>query len=163
MKRLEPLGILLAAGLVVLMAVLVLQRATAADAAGDALADAPVELGAEVATDFFTLDHRTLDDDTARVLALATGEFEAQYRKQTETLTASVRDRELVLTASVPDGGAALEYLTGDQAWVLVSVDVHTEGKDGYVDDGRYRTRVVLRRDESSARGWFVSRLEQVG
>ena len=121
---------------------------------------APVAVAEEVASDFFSLDHRTLAEDMDKVLSRATGEFEAQYEKQSADLRKAVRQKKLVLTARVPDDGAAVEYLNEDSAWVLVSVDVHTESAGQAAQDSRYRTRVVL--DRAGDR-WLVSRLERVG
>ena len=143
----------------VLVGVLAVQRWQ--DRAGDTLADAPVDVGADIASDFFTLDYRTLEADSAKVLDRATGEFKAQYRTESSSLQASVKEKQLVLTASVPESGSALEYLAGDEAWVLVAVDVHTEGAGGLSEETRYRTRVVLERSEDDE--WLVARLEQVG
>ncbi len=121
---------------------------------------APVDVAEEVARDFFSLDHRTLADDMDKVLSRATGEFEAQYEKQSADLRRAVRQKKLVLTARVPDDGAAVEHLGKDSAWVLVSVDVHTESAGATAQDSRYRTRVVLDHDGDR---WLVSRLERVG
>jgi Mce-associated membrane protein len=121
---------------------------------------APVDVAEDVSRDFFSLDHRTLKADMDKVLSRATGEFEAQYQKQSAGLRKAVQQKKLVLTARVPDDGAAVEYLGEDSAWVLVSVDVHTESAGASPEDSRYRTRVVL--DKSGDR-WLVSRLERVG
>jgi len=144
--------------LIAVVAVLSVQRWQ--DRTAARLEDAPASVGEAAARDFFTLDHRTIDEDIARVRASATGEFAAQYEEQAAELQQSVREKQLVLTATVPESGTALEYLGDDQAWVLVSVDVHTVGAGGVSDDGRYRTRVVLERVDDR---WLVSRLEQVG
>ncbi len=121
---------------------------------------APVDVAEDVARDFFSLDHRTLKADMDKVLSRATGEFEAQYEKQSADLRAAVEQKKLVLTARVADDGAAVEYLGEDSAWVLVSVDVHTESSGAPAQDSRYRTRVVLDRNGDR---WLVSRLERVG
>ena len=121
---------------------------------------APVDVAEGVARDFFSLDHRTLKADMDKVLSRATGEFEAQYEKQSADLRKAVQQKKLVLTARVPDDGAAVEYLGRDSAWVLVSVDVHTESAGASPQDSRYRTRVVLDKDGGR---WLVSRFERVG
>ena len=95
-----------------------------------------------------------------KVRSRATGEFEEQYEKQSADLRKAVQQKKLVLTARVPDDGAAVEYLGKDSAWVLVSVDVHTESAGSSPEDSRYRTRVVLDKDGDD---WLVSRLERVG
>jgi hypothetical protein len=124
------------------------------------LDQAPVDVAEDVSRDFFSLDHRTLAADMDKVRSRATGEFEAQYEKQSAGLRRAVQQKKLVLTARVPDDGAAVEYLGEDSAWVLVSVDVHTESAGSSPEDSRYRTRVVL--DKQGDR-WLVSRLERVG
>ncbi|WP_370248963.1 hypothetical protein [Nocardioides sp.] len=130
-----------------------------APARGD-LAAQPTDVAVTAARDFFTLDHRTLEDDLARVAAQATGEFAAQYARQREELARSVREGRLVITADVPESGVAVEHATADEVWVLVAVDVHTEPEG---TDSRYRTRVVLVPAPEGAAGWRVARLEQVG
>ena len=130
------------------------------DRQGADLDRAPVEVAEKVARDFFSLDHRTLEKDMDKVRSRATGEFEAQYEKQSADLRKAVEQKKLVLTARVPDDGSAVEYLGEDSAWVLVSVDVHTESASAAPQDSRYRTRVVLDRDGDD---WLVSRLERVG
>lgn len=124
------------------------------------LDDAPVSVGEEAAQQFFSLDHRTLDEDIDEVLSSATGDFEQQYEKESADLRKAVVDQRLVLTATVPESGAAVEYLGDDEAWILVSVDVHTESRGGTPQDSRYRTRVVLEKTDDR---WLVARLEQVG
>lgn len=128
--------------------------------APDPLAEAPVGVAGAAARDFFTLDYRHVDDDIARVQRRATGAFAREYRTQSEQLRANVLDKHLVLTASVPSGGAAVEHLGADEVWVLVPVDVRTTADGKPQGDQRYRTRVVLDRVGD---GWRISRLEQVG
>ncbi|WP_183094171.1 hypothetical protein [Nocardioides stalactiti] len=125
------------------------------------VADAPTEVAVTTARDFFTLDHRTIEEDMERVLASATGEFEQQYEKQSADLRKAVESKKLVLTAGVTDNGTAVEYLGEDEAWVLVSVDVRTEADGTAGEDTRYRTRLVLTRSDDDT--WRVSRFEQVG
>ncbi|KAA1421917.1 hypothetical protein F0U44_06525 [Nocardioides humilatus] len=152
-----------AVALVLVVALVVLVVLTVQHAQGDeppGLTDAPVDVGEHAAEQFFTLDHRSLDDDIEAMLAMATGDFEAQYEKQSAALRRAVASKKLVLSASVPESGTAVEYFTDREAWVLVAVDVHTESGGEAIDDTRYRTRVVL----SKVGGhWLVSRLEQVG
>ncbi len=124
------------------------------------LADVPVEVAQDAARNFFTLDHRTLDDDIDRVLAMATGDFLEQYESQSADLRETVAEKLLAISATVPEIGTAVEHVADDEVWVLVPVDVHTEQDGAPTEDVRYRTRVVLTRADD---GWLVSRLEQVG
>lgn len=117
----------------------------------------------QVATNFFTLDHTTVEEDIAAVSALATGDFADAYAAQAETLTTDVRSRELVVTATLPEDGTAVESLTADAASVLVSVDAtSTPGKGAGAGESQmtlYRVRVTLTR---TGDGWLASRLDQV-
>jgi len=124
------------------------------------LADVPVEVAQDAARTFFTLDHRTLDEDIDRVLAMASGDFLEQYESQSADLRETVAEKRLVITATLPETGTAVEHVGDGEVWVLVPVDVRTEQDGGEPDDVRYRTRVVLTRGDD---GWLVSRLEQVG
>lgn len=150
-----------AAGLVVALVVLTVlgvQRWTGREDLS--LADAPVSRGEAVARGFFTLDYRSIDADLARVDDAATGDFKAQYAKRSAQLRTAVTSKKLVLTASVPESGTAVEYYDGHEAWVLVAVDVHTESAGSAALDDRHRIRAVLVKHGNR---WLVSRLEQVG
>lgn len=117
----------------------------------------------QVATNFFMLDHASIDDDIAAVSALATGDFAEAYAQQAPALKADVTKRELVVTAQLPEDGTAVESLADDVASVLVSVDAtSTPGKGS--DAGKsqltlYRVRVTLTRTDGA---WLASRLDQV-
>ena len=104
--------------------------------------------------DYSSVAYFYLDRPTTDLPALSPVEA------RTADLRKAVQQKKLVLTARVPDDGAAVEYLGKDSAWVLVSVDVHTESAGSSPEDSRYRTRVVLDKDGDD---WLVSRLERVG
>lgn len=151
-------GVALLVAAVVVVGLAVLDRSRD-DAAAD-LGEVPVEVAEVAARNFFTLSHRTLDDDIERVLATATGDFRRQYESQSADLAETVTSKRLVITATVPQTGTAVEHVDADEVWVLVPVDVRTEQDGAPTDDVRYRTRVVL---SSTDAGWLISRLEQVG
>jgi len=111
------------------------------------------------AISFFSLDYRHAEDDVDRVLSQATGDFKKQYAEKRDEVVAGVEDKQLVVTATVPDDGVALEFLADDEAKVLVAVDVNTKSPDG-AEDARYRTRVELARVDGR---WLVAGVEQVG
>lgn len=111
------------------------------------------------AINFFSLDHRHIDDDLDRVLALSTGEFKQQYAQQRERVKDGVTKQKLIVSATVPDGATAVEYQHDDAAKVLVAVDATTKGKTES-ETNRYRVRVALRRVEDR---WLVSEINQVG
>lgn len=126
--------------------------------------DAAILVAARLgATSFFSLDYRHADADVDRVLAVATGTFKSQYAAQRKQIVDGVTAKKLVVVATIPLDGVALEYRDPAHAQVLVSVDVNTTGATGGTGAGttsRYRARVLL--TEVGTR-WLVSGLNQVG
>lgn len=126
----------------------------------DHLDDGAVAVAREEASNFFSLDHRTAQKDVDRVLSLATGTFKKEYAAKADEVVAGVKKKRLVVDATVPEQGSAVEYLHGDRAQVLVAVDVTTTLASGTPEESHYRTRVKLSRVDGV---WLVSGLEQVG
>lgn len=122
--------------------------------------DSAAAVARQQTVNFFSLDHRHVDADVDRVLALATGKFKQQYAKQRERVVQGVGKQKLVVTAKVPDGGTALEYQHGDHAQVLVAVDATSRGKAGSEPKvNRYRVRLELQRVDGE---WLVADITQV-
>ena len=119
-----------------------------------------VAVAREQARNFFSLDYRHADKDVDRVLALATGKFKKEYAASRKDVVAAVEKKKLVVSATVPKDGAAVEYLHGDSAQVLVAADVTTQNSAGASDEVRYRTRIELDRVDGT---WLVSGVNQVG
>lgn len=109
---------------------------------------------------FFSLDYRHADADVDHVLALATGKFKTDYAARRKEVVDGVVKKKLVVTATVLQDGAALEYLQGNHGQVLVAVDVTTTTSNGASTVNRYRARVFLTRVKDR---WLVSDLNQVG
>lgn len=109
---------------------------------------------------FFSLDHRHVDADLDRVLALSTGRFRQQYSDQRKRVAKGVRNQKLSVTAVVPDNGAALEYQHGNRAQVLVGVDVTSKKPGAESKTNRYRVRLELQRIDSQ---WLVAKINQAG
>lgn len=108
---------------------------------------------------FFNLDHRTAEADVAEVLALATGQFKAEYEANQQRIVDQVKEKKLLAVASIPVSGVALESFTGERAQVLVVVDV--DRRIGSKSDRlRNRCRIVV---EKVGGQWLVSALNQVG
>lgn len=120
----------------------------------------PLVAARQGAADFFSVDYRHADRDIDRVLARATKPFKQEYAAKRSELTRQIVARKVVLTAAVPDDGAALEYLHGDRARVLVAVDVTTKVGASGAEQSRYRTRVGLSRVGDS---WLINAVNQVG
>ncbi len=108
---------------------------------------------------FATLDYRTVEEDTARVKAGATGEFLASYTKSLGDLRTLVVDNKS--TSSVERAEAALVTGDHDSAQVIVGVVAPTTNSN--VPDGEkktYRMKLGLREVGGT---WKVERLEFVG
>ncbi|MBO0841695.1 MAG: hypothetical protein J2O46_00805 [Nocardioides sp.] len=114
----------------------------------------------QTATDFFSLSYQHPAKDVDAVLALSTGSFKKQYAAKRSDIVDSVTKNKLVVKATVPGDGAALEYLAKRSAQVLVAVDVHSTSNSD-ASDSRYRTRIKLAKQDDG--DWLVSGLEQVG
>lgn len=110
------------------------------------------------ATAYFTLDYRTVDADLRRMRALGTPGFAADYDREAPALARRVTRQRIVLSAAVPAGGVATEYLTADLAQVIVAVDVTTRRSDSS-RTSPYRTRVTLERADDA---WLVSAIDEV-
>jgi Mce-associated membrane protein len=115
-------------------------------------------VAAQEARNFFTLNHTSVERDVDRVLALATGEFKKEYASRRKVIVQDVRARKLQVVATLPANAAAVEYLSGSQARVLVAVDAHTRTSGESVGK-RFRSRVTLRKVDGA---WLVAKFEQV-
>ena len=112
------------------------------------------------AKNFFSLDYRHADADVDRVLALSTGKFKKEYASRRKEVIAGVTSKKLVVTASIPREGAAVELVDGNHGQVLVAVDVSTGTVTGPTTQNRYRARILLTRLDGR---WLVSDVNQVG
>lgn len=119
-----------------------------------------VAVARQEAQNFFSLDYHHPDADLDRVLSLAADPFKKQYSDQRAAVKNSLVDKKLVVTATVPDDGAAVEYQHGDTAQVLVAVDAKTATDSGGTDDNRYRARINLAKTNGT---WLVTGVNQVG
>lgn len=135
--------------------VLVIDRRDAND-----LDQGAVEVARQQAKNFFSLDYRHTDADIKALMDLATDEFQEKYAVKQDELVAAIRKNKVVETATVPEDGAAVEYLSGDRAQVLVAVDVTIASGSRGSEHSRPRTRIKLERIDGV---WLVSAIDQVG
>jgi Mce-associated membrane protein len=112
------------------------------------------------AKNFFSLDYRHADQDVEKVLALSTGKFKKDYASRRKEVVDGVVKKKLVVTATIPADGAAVELIDGDRGQVLVAVDVTTGPVGGASTENRYRTRIFVTKVHGR---WLVSDLNQVG
>lgn len=148
------------AGLVITILVLRGDDQDDAGSTSGALADAGALVAArQQALAFFSLDYRKAEANVDAVLALATGAFKQEYAASKDQVVAQVKEKKLVATATIPEGGVAVEFATPTQARILVVVDVdRTIGTQ--VDRLRNRSRILLERVDGR---WLVSGVNQVG
>ena len=116
-----------------------------------------LQAATERTTELTSYDHRTLDADTARVLATATGEFKADYTATSAQLRPAFVSTQAVATAKVVAAG--LESASADRAVAIVAVDqvITTRGMSSRTE--RNRLRMTLVRPD---RTWLVERVERL-
>ena len=142
----------LAAGVVVGRRV-VAQRAAAA--AGEDAVAAASQLG----VNFTTLDYRTFDRDSQRVLQGATGTFKKEFAAQTGELQQLVTTNKAVSRGKVIKAG--LVSHDADSARVLLVVDADVTNTSATTPVARhYRMQVDLTR---SGEQWLTDQLQFVG
>jgi hypothetical protein len=108
---------------------------------------------------FFSLDPSKVASQVDTVLSLATGSFKSEYAAKKAEVVRNVAAKQLVVTASVPDGGVALEKFRDAGSDVLVAVDVSSKQGAAAAATIHYRLRLTLTRTGST---WRTSALEQL-
>lgn len=103
-----------------------------------------VRTATAIGTAYYSLDHRRISADVDRVLAFATGQFAREYGEQRSTVVTRATKRKLVVVARVPDGGAAIERYSADEATVLVAVDFQSRAGGAAPQGGEARLRITL-------------------
>lgn len=123
--------------------------------------DAGMLVAAQVeARNSFSLDYRHAEKDVDEVLALATGKFKREYAARSKALVDGVTKKKVVISATIPEDGAAVELVNGDHGQVLVAVDVSSGPVGGATRQDRLSTRIFLTKVGGR---WLVSDLKQVG
>ena len=146
---------------VVLLALVAWPTVLVIDRRGDDdLDQGAVEVARQQAKNFFSLDYRHVDDDIEALLELATDDFRTKYAAKQDKLVDAIVKNKVVETATVPEDGAAVEYLSDDRAQVLVAVDVTIASGSRGSERSRPRTRIKLSRVDGE---WLVSDIDQVG
>lgn len=125
------------------------------DAAGQAAVAAATQLG----VDFTTLDYRTFDRDSGRVLDAATGTFKKEFAAQSSELKELVASNKAVSKGTVVKAG--LVSHDADSARVLLVVDADVTNTAATTAVPRhYRMQVDLSR---SGGRWLTDQLQFVG
>lgn len=107
---------------------------------------------------FTTLDHRTVEEDTARVLAGATGSFKRQFEASLDQLTELATQNESVSKGEVLSAGVV--SVDADSARVVVVADSTVSNVNSPSPQPRhYRIQMDLVRHGDA---WLASDLEFV-
>ncbi|KQV74498.1 hypothetical protein ASC61_05495 [Aeromicrobium sp. Root344] len=109
---------------------------------------------------FLTVDHKKMDELTARVLDGATGTFKKQYQSSVKSLKETAVAQESISKGSV--GEIGLGEVDPDAATVFVAAGskVQNKGTNGKVEDRSWRIKLsMVKKDDR----WLVSQLEFVG
>lgn len=118
-----------------------------------------LEAARAAAISLTTYDHRTLDEDFARVAGQATGPFQEEYAKTSAELRPALEQSQAVATAEVPAVG--IESLSTDPVEVVLVVAVdQTITTAGAAPRTEYnRIRMTLRRTDEA---WLVADVERL-
>lgn len=125
----------------------------------DQLRREALEAARAAAISLTTYDHRTLDEDFARVAGQATGPFKEEYAKTSAQLRPALEQSQAVATAEVPAVG--VEKLSTDPVEVVLVVAVdQTITTAGAPPRTEYnRIRMTLRRTDEA---WLVAGVERL-
>ena len=143
----SPRRIAVAAGLIGVLAVGGLcgwlgLRAVQAQAVDDQHA-AFIQVARQGATNLTTIDHAEAEADVARILDSATGTFYDDFSARAEPFIDVVKKAQSTSQGSVLSAG--LESVSGDEAQVLVAVNVTTTTADGTEQQPRsWRMRISV-------------------
>jgi len=109
---------------------------------------------------FLSVDHKKMDELTARVLEGATGTFKKQYESSVKSLKDTAIAQESISKGSVNEIG--LSEVDSDAATVFVAAasKVQNKGTKGKVEDRAWRIKLSMVKQDSR---WLVSQLEFVG
>ena len=101
-------------------------------------------MGRQVAVDLTTVDHNRVDADVARILDATTGAFRDDFQKRAQPFIDVVKSSQSTSVGTVVESG--LESVQGDQAVVLVAVQVTTSSSSTGGDQPRrgWRLRIGL-------------------
>ena len=120
---------------------------------------AVLRAGRQFAVSFFTYDYRKIDDYLHRVEAASTGAFRADFISKEKTLKTVVAQLKTVASGQVPDTGAGIGELRGDNAVVLVAANFNASNAVTKNGQRRYRMKLALQRIKGV---WLVSDFQQV-
>ncbi len=114
----------------------------------------------EATVAFLTVDHKRMDELSARVLDGATGEFKKQYQSSLKSLKDATVSQESVSTGKVAEIGLGEVDSDSASVFVAASSKVQNKGTKGKVEDRNWRMKLTMSKQGDR---WLVSQLEFVG
>lgn len=118
-----------------------------------------LEAARAAAVSLTTYDHRTLDEDFARVAGQSTDEFAAEYAETSAQLRPALEQSQAVATAEVPAVGVESVSTEPPEVTVVVAVDqtITTAGAQPRTEYNRIR--MTLRRTDDA---WLIADVERL-
>jgi hypothetical protein len=120
---------------------------------------AVVRAARQFTVSFFTYDYRKIDTYLRRIEAASTGAFRKDFVSKESTLKTVVTQLKTVATGEVPDNGAGLFQLNGDNATVLVAANLNATNAVTKNGQQRYRVKIALQLVKGT---WLVTNLDEV-
>jgi Mce-associated membrane protein len=120
---------------------------------------AVVRAARQFTVSFFTYDYRKLPVYFQRIEAASSGAFRKDFVSKESTLKTVVTQLKTVATGQVPDSGAGLFQLNGDNATVLVAANLNASNAVTKNGQQRYRVKIALQRIKGV---WLVTNFDEV-
>lgn len=117
-----------------------------------------LDVGRQTALNLTNIDHTRAEADVQRILDSATGAFHDDFERRSPSFIEVVRNAQASSQGTITE--AALESLSGDEALVLVAVNVDTSNAAAEEQDLRaWRMRLTVQKTDDAAK---VSNVEFV-
>jgi hypothetical protein len=120
---------------------------------------AVVRAARQFTVSFFTYDYRKIDPYFRRIEAASSGAFRQDFVSKEKTLQTVVTQLKTVATGQVPDAGAGLSQLNGNNATALIAANFNASNAVTKNGQKRYRVKITLQRVKGV---WLVTNFDQV-
>jgi hypothetical protein len=120
---------------------------------------AVVRAAGQFTVSFFTYDYRKIDIYFKRIEGASSGAFRKDFVSKEKTLQTVVTELKTVATGQIPDAGAGLVSLNGDNATALIAANFNASNAVTKNGQKRYRVKIALQRVKGV---WLVTDFDQV-
>lgn len=131
----------------------------AADSQEAELRRSALEAARAATVSLTTYDHRTLDQDFARVSALAVGDFAKEYAETSAALRPTLQQTQAVASSKVPAAGVEELQAEPARAVVVLAVDQVIETAGAPPRTELNRLRMTLVRPEQT---WLIEKVQRL-